>query len=177
VSRGGVLLAVALTLAPSPAAAAGQTASQPDLVIVGRHGTGVTGNDVYNDTGVGQQRSVNVTGHWELFRQQEFRLRLQNDGAEDADFSVCIAPSSNAPIGFRIFGFGRDQSEIDPSACDPQLQLTRRIAAGRSVALSLVVDVDPDTPLGERETVLVVATHGAASDAVLIKVTNVSTPA
>lgn len=139
-------------------------------MIVSRHGKVLNGDDIYNADGLGQQRSVVVEGTTRL------QLRLQNDGTERDDFSICIPSSSNSPIDFRIFAEGRDASQIDPSICDPHRQLTRRVKAHKSVPLSLVIDVDLDAPLGERATALILASNGAAVDAVLIKVTKTSAP-
>lgn len=167
-SRGGILLAVALTLALSPAAAAGQAATQPDLMIVGRGGAFFVGDNLYNDDGVGQQRSLIVD------QRTIFVIRVQNDGLGSDDIAVRGSP---AVPGFTV-RYLRGRSDVTDRLTDHGL-LIRSIAPGATRDLRIVVEADADAPLGAVLQLLIKAagTPSHDSDAVKVEVTKVSTPA
>ena len=166
-SRGGTLLAVALTLALSPAAAAGQTAAQPDLMFVSRHGRVLTGDDTYNSDGVGQQRNVIVQDVLVL------SVRVQNDGTQAADFTIAGSPG-NSDLGVRYFTHG--PLETIPTMPVQNSVFAVRVLPGAFKKLRVVVDTNPDAPLGTTQTIVISATNGAATDAVRATITKVSTP-
>lgn len=178
-SRGGVLLAVALTLVFSPAAAAGQTAPKPDLMIVGRDGVALTGDDIYAN-GAGQQRSVIVQRRITLF------VRIQNDGAAPGDvglivLDVGITGSQRPEFGVR-YRLGRtDVTDRIPQEAqinsDRQVQL-KHFAPGDERELKIVITARPSAPLGANLELAVKAagTTRFDGDSVYFTITKVSNP-
>jgi hypothetical protein len=161
-----ILLAVALTLALSPAAAAGPSRAQPDLVIVGRDGNTFTGNDIYNADGVGQERSVIIQRHLVLI------VRLQNDSTTTGIFDVSGSPA--AP-GFKVRYFS-GQTDVTRDATSSSF--LRSAHAGQFFKVRIVINVLPEAPLGAKQSLVVSAVEhfGDATDAVKLDVTKVSTP-
>ncbi|MSO78473.1 MAG: hypothetical protein EXQ79_02570 [Acidimicrobiia bacterium] len=165
-SRGGVLLVVALTLALSPAAAAGQSASQPDLVIVGRNGNTLTGDNIYNSDGVGQQREVIVD------RRTVLVIRVQNDGTDRDIFTISASPPSQ---GFRVrYLSGRHDVTKPVTAGDTANFFAPVVATGEFAQLRVVIKVIPAAKLGAHLSLTIRATSGA-TDAVHIEATKTST--
>jgi hypothetical protein len=173
VSRGALLLAVALTLALSPAAAAGQAEAQPDVIIVGRHGTGFTGDNVYNADGVGQQREVIVD------RRAVVVVRIQNDGGGPATFVECASPAS-AGFSIRYELSHQDISEVLTRACDLHSPAFRvRELPGRGHTLRIHITADRHAQLGALQNIVITAVNRAtptATDTVKIEITKTSTP-
>ncbi len=170
--RGGTLLAVALTLALSPAvAAAGQTSAQPDLKMIGRGPTILVGEDIYNADGVGQQRSLIAQRHVTL------DVVLENEGSRAASF---VIQGSSGSAGFSVSYQRVGHSgvrDLTAEVVGQGLTWTLRPQAER--ALVVFIDADTDAPLGVVQSLLVTATSTtdpASSDAVRATVTNVSTP-
>jgi len=162
VTRGGVLLAVALTLVMAPATAAGQVAAQPDLMFVSRGGDVLTGDDLYNDDGVGQQRNVVVD------QRVSLTLRIENEGDQPAEF-VVRGSVPGAGFAVKYFYEGVDiASELESEG------YPLSVPGGSFEKVKVVVRVS-DPPFGAEQDVLITASSGTARDAVRITVTNVST--
>ncbi|MEX0663984.1 MAG: hypothetical protein WD598_04340 [Acidimicrobiia bacterium] len=168
-SRGGVILAVAFTLALSPAAAAGQVNSQPDVMIVGRAGAVLTGDDLYGSTNVGQQRSMIVDD------RLAFSVRIQNDGAESDSFLVTVRTSD---AGFEVRSFlgkrdvtaGAQNGTLELRHVPPEAARRLRVEVTASTAafgatLELVITAAAPQP-GETRP----------ADSVYVEITNISTP-
>lgn len=160
-----MLLAVALTLTMAPAAASGQPAAQPDLMIVGRGGYVLAGEGLYNEDGVGQQRSVIVGDHY-----ISIGLLIRNEGSEPVDISI----SAPGPTDdFRLRYENRRADITDRVVAGTH---TEGLGAGTTESFAVFVAPFPTAPLGARLRLLVTATGDGWTDAVLIKITNVSTP-
>jgi hypothetical protein len=171
VSRGGVLLAVALTLVLSPAAAAGQSGAQPDLIIVGRDGSTLTGDDVY-DTGTGQQRSVIVDD------RVEFTIRIENDGDHAEDYGIIGTVLTGRAEDFRIryrVGSAELQTPFSKRRFSARV---KGLEAGAARDLHIVVQAIKRAPLGSTIRLDIYARpprHGVPeNDTVWIDVTKTS---
>jgi hypothetical protein len=163
-----VLLAVALMLALAPAAAAGQAASQPDLIIVGRNGSGFTGDDLYSTAAIGQTRSVVVQ------EQTKMRLRIQNDGTESTLFRVTASPPE---AGYQIrFVQGRRDVTVEAVAGTFEFD---DVPPGKTRSVSVVIDARA-AEFGSQILIVILVSapqRGEVSpgDAVHIRATKVST--
>jgi hypothetical protein len=171
VQRGGILLAVALTLAVSPAVAAAQTSAQPDLAIVGRGDAFLVGDDLYNADGVGQQRNL-IAG-----RHATFDVVLENEGARAESFLI---QASAATAGFHVtYHQVRLSGVRDLTAAVVGDGLTWTIRPHGKRPFVVFVDADTEAPLGAVQSLLITATSTAdrsSIDAVRVTITNVSTP-
>jgi len=140
-------------------------------MIVGRDGAVLTGADIHNQ-GVGQQRSMIVDG------RLAFTIRIQNDGDQREDYAIVGTVIRGSAEGFRIrYRIGNDSGRVQSQRFNARVQ---DIAPGASRDLRVVVRNLEDTPLGATFELHIGARpprHGVPeSDAVLIKITNVSTP-
>lgn len=142
-------------------------------MIVGRGGAVLTGDDIYN-TGVGQQRSMIVDD------RLAFTIRIQNDGTQREDYAIIgtVLRGLASAEGFRIrYRIGNKSGRVQSPRFDVRVQ---DLAPQASRNLEVVVRSLDDTPLGAAFELHVGARpprHGVPeSDAVLIKITNVSTP-
>jgi hypothetical protein len=174
VVRGGALLAAAFTLALTPAVAAGQVAPPPDLMIVSRGGAVLTGDDISNDDGVGQQRSVIVDSSVEL------RVRIENEGSDRQSLLVEVPI---LPDGFELSIRWPNQDFLEglTKAQPPdRIRFALDVAGGARRTLRVRISVDPSAPLGASTpalvTVMDAANPSAVLDAVLLKITKTSTP-
>ncbi len=172
-SRGALLLAVALTLAISPAAATGQSGAQPDLILVGRDGNTFTGDDIYGN-GAGQQRNVIVDTRVEL------TIRIQNDGDHVEDYGLIGTVVSGPADDFRI-RYRLGNSELQSPFSERRFSArVYGLKPGSSRDLHIVVRAMKDAPLGSQLHLEVYARpprHGVPeSDTVKIEITKTSTP-
>lgn len=172
-TRGGVLLAVALTLVLTPATAAGQTGSQPDLMIVNDGRGTTTGDDTYGD-GVGQQRSVIVDDRVVL------TIRLENDGAEREDYGLHVHVMGGDEDAF-LLRYRLDDSDISKWVTSRRVSLrVAGVAPGDTRDVHLVVRALDDAPLGSELRLNFYARpprHGVGeNDNVNVEITKTSTP-
>ncbi len=165
-----------LTLALSPAAAAGQSGAQPDLILVGRDGNTFTGDDIYNDDGSGQTRSVIVD------KRTVIVIRIQNDGDAPSDFDVAAhdrgmsGRSTAFRLKLRLSGAGLTAESRAPDGS--RGFAIESLGPGAQQDIRLIVTTQPEGRLGAELELFVKAAGTATHDGDTLRITftKTSTP-
>lgn len=125
-------------------------------MFVGRAGAVLTGDDIYNDDGVGQQRSMIVA------ERLRITVRIQNESPRRGKYRLTAALSETT-----------DDFRVRPGT------VAVTLGAGLSFDHRIVVTADDDAPLGADQELVITATSKSDPtlvDTVRVTVTNVSTP-